>query len=465
MLVESLAACLFGVSTAHAATAEELALSMEVPAADLTSAAVVGDASAYDVLTELGIVLPTTGADNPYLFTGRIGVSPQIGTDFPPLGSSAGDETQLELSLMAPKWANSFTFDFYFFSAEYPEFVGSVYNDSFEANVASSAWTGNAAIDSVGNAVNINSVLFTVTNPSDLTGTGFEANRGGGTGWLSIVVPVTPSENVDFTMRVYDRSDGIYDSGVLLDGFAWSESVILDPIIVQKIDVIYLSPKRGSIEGGDIVQVVGDKFNETCVASLDGTEALSTTYLDDEHLEISTPPHAEGLVDVTVACIGTDDMLFGGYTYYDVDAGELPPLIEAVEPYIVSTAGGELIDVLGSDFNDGAVVSVDGVAVDTVYVDNWTLRATAQAHSPGPVNVSVENPSGLADLRVGALVYEEPDEGPAPPEDTGDLTETGADDKPAGSGSTGCSTSAAGGVGISFVGLAGLALLLRRRRA
>ena len=59
--------------------------------------------------------------------------------------------------------------------------------------------------------------LFTVTTPSDPTGTTFDGGVGGGTGWLMVVVPVDPSTTVDLEMTIYDVSDGSGDSAVLID--------------------------------------------------------------------------------------------------------------------------------------------------------------------------------------------------------------------------------------------------------
>jgi len=171
---------------------------------------------------------PTLGCRMVILSTGIIGGSVEPGTD---LGSSGppGDEATLTLSLDVPAWSSSFSFDFNFMSAEYPEWVGSAYNDTFEANLTSGAFNGNVSFDSAGNAININNLLFTVTSSTILAGTGFEGGVGGGTGWLTTTAPVIPGETITLEFSIYDVADGIYDSTVLIDNFQWSVDVVSNP--------------------------------------------------------------------------------------------------------------------------------------------------------------------------------------------------------------------------------------------
>ena len=146
----------FLISVAEGATAADLASAMSVPGADVVSASTTGVAQANDVLTGLGVISPTDGHDFAYLYTGQVGIPPEMGTDLGAPGVP-GDRTGLQLELSVPASANSFTFDFNFLSAEYPEFVGTQYNDTFQAQIAGTAWSGNAAIDGSGNNITINS--------------------------------------------------------------------------------------------------------------------------------------------------------------------------------------------------------------------------------------------------------------------------------------------------------------------
>ncbi len=165
--------------------------------------------------------------------------SPQGGTDF---GTTANypavscgnsgtphDYTELKLTITVPTNAQAFSFDFNFMSAEYPEWVGSSFNDKFLAVLDSKAFKGNISFDSKGNCVSINNGFFTVCDgcaqgAAGLAGTGYENGIGGGTGWLTTTAPVTPGETITLRFIVFDESDGILDSVALIDDFRWQLS-------------------------------------------------------------------------------------------------------------------------------------------------------------------------------------------------------------------------------------------------
>ena len=397
---------------ASAATPSQLTASMAIPAADIISESMMADPQATAVTPNLGIITPTEGADFSYLYTGAIGQSPQIGTDLGPSGQQ-GDRSTLTVVLQAPPTANSARFDFYFLSAEYPEFVNTNYNDAFEANIIGTAFTGNAAIDSQGNDVTVNSAYFTITQSADLQGTGFDNGNGGGTDWLTMVVPIDPNDSVTFEFTVYDVFDGIYDSAVLLDNFAWSTSDIDTPVIVTPIRVDYLSPKRGPTDGGITTEIYGVDFNATCSAFFDGVESAQTTFINSTRLVAEVPPHAVGLVDVTVSCVAVDDVLVGGFTYFEGEEGVSPPEIFEAAPYQVYTEGGDEVTLIGEGFQSGAVVSVDGQEVSTNFISDTSLSFSTPPHDEGFASVGVVNPDNLSDLRSGLLYFyprpEDPD--------------------------------------------------------
>jgi len=455
---------LFLLPSALGATAADMANAMAVPGSDVVSTTVTGQPQAYDVLTNLGILSPTEGHDFAYLFTGQIGIPPEIGTDLGAPGV-AGDRTGLQMELDVPATANSFTIDFYFLSAEYPEFVGTQYNDTFKAEVTGTAWSGNAAIDSSGNSITINSALFTVTAPPDLQNTGFD-HTGGGTGWLTAIVPADPLDRMTLNLLVYDMADGIYDSSVMLDNFNWSTADVDVPVILEEVALEFLSPKRGPIAGGVQTTIIGSGFIDGCTAFFDGVEA-PTVFVDSISLLAAPLGHASALVDVEVDCSGSRTRLIGGYTYFDSSDPVLEPTITFLSPYYVHVDGGEQVTVTGTDFEDGATVQVDGVDHVAVVVDTSSLTFETTPHDEGTVQVVVVNPSGALATRDGGLQFMDPptwppEDNPNPDSadtgDTGDSGLVGSKD----STSINCSSRPAAPSTL----WAGLALLLglRRRR-
>jgi MYXO-CTERM domain-containing protein len=457
-----------GSAAAGTITATDLYEAMEMDSADVTASSITATLGSYDTLTDLGVFLPQKGSDMSILHTGLVGDSPEPGVDLGPMGA-AGDRATLELQLTVPSYANSFALSFAFFSAEFPEWVGSPYNDAFELYVSGTAYSGNAAVDSAGNVISINSALFTVVHPSDLTGTTFDGGLGGGTGWLMVVVPVDPGDTIDLEMTIYDRSDGSYDSAVLIDDFEWSEADIDTPTIVEPIDLFYLSPKRGSTEGGDTTSLYGDGFSSACVAEFDGVE-VDTVFVDESELMATTEPHDVGLVDVTVTCPGTDTTLIGGYSFYSEESSSGVPEVTSIDPYELSTWGGETVTLSGTDLDLVTSVWIDEEEIISfTTVSDTQITFVSPAHDEGWADLTYVDASGWSEQWLGGLLYIAEsvdtggfDSGLEDP-DTGDLDGEDADEVPSGTaGGCSCASSPAGAAGWWVLGVVGL--LWSRRR-
>ena len=134
-------------------------------------------------------------------------------------------------TLTAPPTAKGFAFDFIFFSAEYPEWVGTQFNDTFNAMLSSTVYDNqNVAFDSQLHPISINVAFFTIcdgdgcTQPESLlAGTGYDDGVGGSTGWLTTTVPIIAGETFTLRLVIYDEGDHIYDSDVLINNFRWVE--------------------------------------------------------------------------------------------------------------------------------------------------------------------------------------------------------------------------------------------------
>lgn len=165
-------------------------------------------------------------------------------------GTAGYDSCGLKLVLKAPTNANSFGYNFDFFTSEYPEWLCTKFNDAYVAYYEGSLNTAankNISFDSASNPVSVNNGLFSIpgwpppalgTN-TFLNGTGFDgvcSNShsgasyvlnsicGGSTGWLQTKAPVKPGETITLIFNVWDTGDRQWDSTVLLDNFTWSTS-------------------------------------------------------------------------------------------------------------------------------------------------------------------------------------------------------------------------------------------------
>ena len=190
------------------------------------------------------------------------------------------DSVVLHLKLRAPETAKGFSFDFRFFSREYPYYVCTSYNDFFMTIVTDESGKpfidtnndgtatdedGNISFDKLNHAVSVNNAFFTtcaapacydsvamsnIPNagcpasstcntghcgscedgfnelyayyPDPYTGSGNgRTHRGGGTAWLTTQAPVAPGQIFNIDFYIWDTGDSNYDSSVILDNFQW----------------------------------------------------------------------------------------------------------------------------------------------------------------------------------------------------------------------------------------------------
>jgi hypothetical protein len=141
------------------------------------------------------------------------------------------DYAELRMTAEVPPGAQGIEFDFAFMSVEYPEFYQTEFNDMFIAWVESAQWTGNVSFDEFGQPISLNATFLDykdAPNPHDCPMgcdapelEGFAIEGHAGTRWLSSSVALAPGESFELVFAVFDLTDGVYDSYVLLDNLRW----------------------------------------------------------------------------------------------------------------------------------------------------------------------------------------------------------------------------------------------------
>jgi len=137
------------------------------------------------------------------------------------------DLTQIVLRLRVPANAEGLAFDFIFLSTEYPEWVGSEFNDTFYAMLKDETAGGprnNISFDTNNKAITVNNDFFT-PGAQDLTGTGYQGTDASSTPWLTTRAPVEPGSLIEIIFSIHDEGDGILDSAVVIDNFRWVKDV------------------------------------------------------------------------------------------------------------------------------------------------------------------------------------------------------------------------------------------------
>ncbi len=147
-------------------------------------------------------------------------------------GSGAYDYAEMRITGEVPTGASGFAYNLAFFSTEYPVFYQSSFNDMYIAWLESDLWTGNVSFDEMGHPISLNAGFLDykdASNPYDcpdpctapeLQGTAMQGHAG--TKWLTTTAGVIPGEDFTLIFAIFDLSDNILDSVVILDNFQWN---------------------------------------------------------------------------------------------------------------------------------------------------------------------------------------------------------------------------------------------------
>jgi hypothetical protein len=145
------------------------------------------------------------------------------------------DSAGLRLTIQTPTDAKSLTYDFNFYTYEFPTFICTEWNDFFVAMMnpkVAALPDGNISFDSQGNTISVNAGFLQVCTaqvagnkqfdcplgPGELNGTGFETHAA--TSWLTTSAPIeNPGGEITLDFLIWDSGDTIYDSTTLIDNF------------------------------------------------------------------------------------------------------------------------------------------------------------------------------------------------------------------------------------------------------
>lgn len=151
------------------------------------------------------------------------------------------DPTAVEIEIRVPSNAHGFSFNFDFYTYEWPGYICSQYNDFFVAilsPIPQGQSDGQISFDNQGNPVSVNNAFVDVCGcaggppcsaggkvfqcslgTNELNGTGFESHAA--TSWLKTTAPAEPNTLIRIRWGAYDSGDGILDSTGLVDNWEW----------------------------------------------------------------------------------------------------------------------------------------------------------------------------------------------------------------------------------------------------
>lgn len=209
------------------ATGPEIISSLGLPPSTSPSVVQTGAAAAVGVSQGFGAIRPIRGTTMLTVSTGvASSTSPQPGTDFGAPGV-ADDRATVAVTFTVPAGMSRLNFWYRFMSAEFPEYVGSQFNDRLSISAIRSGVRSEVGRSSV------NSAQFQPATTTTAGGTGYEISNGsqpigGLTAWLPVVVDVAPGP-MTLEFRIEDVGDGIYDSQVLVSSLGLASIETIDP--------------------------------------------------------------------------------------------------------------------------------------------------------------------------------------------------------------------------------------------
>ena len=181
----------------------------------------------------------------------------------------------------------------------------------------------------------------------------------------------------------------INDNGeaVLSNGFIYYDQAESD------FTVIGITPQSGPVQGGGVVTVVGNGFDEGAQVIFGG-RAASCQRESSAELRCTVPASPPGIVEVEVLQGSESAVSPLGYTYFQ----EIE--LTAIFPDRGSIAGGTLIELSGRGFREGMALSLgEQVIEDLVIIDETNARGTTPSSTAGTVDViaSTELTRGIID--------------------------------------------------------------------
>jgi len=172
------------------------------------------------------------------------------------------------------------------------------------------------------------------------------------------------------------------------------------------------TPPRGPVAGGTVVLLYGKRFVDGFAAfggsqaslqttvAVGGNSVIDPMVIDDNRIEIRTPPGQAGDTDIVVTNPNGTATCAKCFRFYEVVT------VASVQPAQGSTRGGEPISVVGGGFSAGALVLVGGREATGVVVaaDGKSLTGSTPPGQAGGADVEVVGPNSSGRLRR-AFVY------------------------------------------------------------
>lgn len=166
-----------------------------------------------------------------------------------------------------------------------------------------------------------------------------------------------------------------------------------------------LTPQAGTQSGGTVVTIRGTAFRTGVTAVFGGVACTGVALVNATEFQCTTGAHAPGFVDVVVT--NSDGQSATGMNAYQYLKD--PPKILSIAPTEGPTTGGQIVAITGTNFDNGAKVTLGGTPCTTVtFISSTQLGCMTAPHAAGLVSVTVTNLDNKSDTLVNSYRYMAP---------------------------------------------------------
>jgi hypothetical protein len=170
---------------------------------------------------------------------------------------------------------------------------------------------------------------------------------------------------------------------------------------VTTIPFTSVSPNNGTQLGGTLLTLTGGGFVAGATVTMAGNTCSSPTVVNSTTITCLSPARSQGLVSVVINNgDGQIATLSSGYRY------NAAPTLTAVSPSNGLAAGGQTLNVTGSNFISGATLSIGGTPCTTsTWISSNQMTCVNPPMPGGTYNLVVTNPDLQHDPLENAFAY------------------------------------------------------------
>jgi IPT/TIG domain/G8 domain len=157
-----------------------------------------------------------------------------------------------------------------------------------------------------------------------------------------------------------------------------------------------LATSTGPTTGGTAFTILGSGFTGATGVTVGGVAVSSFSVSSDGALTTITPPLAAGTLDVRVTTpSGTSSVVTADH-FVVTNVTASAPAVTAIDVTIGSTAGGQVVNLTGTNFSGATAVKFGTTSATFTTNGDSSITATAPAGSAGAVDITVITNNGTS---------------------------------------------------------------------